>query len=42
MQSGSAIDEEIQNMTVPTQELPDFGVGEGEAVPSGGTVGDSL
>ncbi|MBZ4675879.1 MAG: preprotein translocase subunit SecG [Anaerophaga sp.] len=42
MQSGSAIDEEIQNMTAPTQELPDFGVGEGEATPSGGTVGDSL
>jgi preprotein translocase subunit SecG len=42
MQSGSAIDEEIQNMTAPTQELPDFGVGEEEAAPSGEAAGDSL
>ncbi|WP_010665503.1 preprotein translocase subunit SecG [Marinilabilia salmonicolor] len=36
MQSGAAIDEEIQNMNVPSQELPDFGVGGEDA------AGDSL
>ncbi|PRY99830.1 preprotein translocase subunit SecG [Marinilabilia salmonicolor] len=41
MQSGAAIDEEIQNMNVPSQELPDFGVG-GEDAATQETAGDSL
>lgn len=30
MGAGSAIDEELENMTPPAQEMPDFGVGAGE------------
>ncbi len=41
MQSGSAIDEEIQNMNVPSQELPDFGIG-GDEGAAEETAGDSL
>ncbi|WP_291860927.1 preprotein translocase subunit SecG [Marinilabilia sp.] len=41
MQSGAAIDEELQNMNVPSQELPDFGIG-GEETTTDETAGDSL
>lgn len=41
MQSGAAIDEEIQNMNVPSQELPDFGVGSEDAANQEAS-GDSL
>jgi preprotein translocase subunit SecG len=44
MQSGSAIgEEEIQNMSAPAQNLPDFGIGEEDASSaSGEAVSDSL
>ena len=41
-QSGSAIDEEIQNLNLPTQELPNFGIGEGETSGTEATSQDSL
>ncbi|MGQ1889167.1 preprotein translocase subunit SecG [Thermophagus sp. OGC60D27] len=40
--AGSAIDEEIQNMNLPTQELPNFGIGEGTTTETEGSSQDSL
>lgn len=42
MQSGSAIDEEIQNMSTPAQELPEFGIGEEDAAAGQEAAGDTL